>query len=123
MKAFVDAMVEERKRDFEKKLTTDEGKKVLRDETERQRVLRSAREDKLKAMSKSARKEARIKEKFHHFDMDQSGFLDEEEFGLMLDSFWDHFGIPGPGSIFGNLVFSVHFRRSGAPFCKPGAAK
>ena len=86
MKAFVDAMVEERKRDFEKKLTTDEGKKVLRDETERQRVLRSAREDKLKAMSKSARKEARIKEKFHHFDMDQSGFLDEEEFGLMLDS-------------------------------------
>ena len=27
-------------------------------------------------------------------------------FGLMLDSFWDHFGFLGPGSIFGNQVFS-----------------
>ena len=26
-------------------------------------------------------------------------------FGLMLDSFWDHFGFPGPDPIFGNLVF------------------
>ena len=26
-------------------------------------------------------------------------------FGLMFDLFWDHFGFPGPDSIFGNLVF------------------
>ena len=86
MKAYVTSMVKERKREFEKKLTTDEGKRVLRDETERQKVLRATREEKLKRMSKTDRKEARIKEKFNHFDMDQSGFLDEEEFGLMLDS-------------------------------------
>ena len=86
MKAYVTSMVKERKREFEKKLTTDEGKRVLRDETERQKVLRATREEKLKRMSKTDRKEARIKEKFNHFDMDQSGFLDEEEFGWMLDS-------------------------------------
>ena len=42
-------------------------------------------------------------------------------FGLMFDLFWDHFGFPGPDSIFGNLVFlGFHVGSSGAPFWKPG---
>ena len=41
-------------------------------------------------------------------------------FGLMFDLFWDHFGFPGPVSIFGNLVFlGFDVGRSGAPFWKP----
>ena len=39
----------------------------------------------------------------------------------MFVLFWDHFGIPGPDSIFGNLVFlGFYFESSGAPFWKPG---
>ena len=42
-------------------------------------------------------------------------------FGLMFDSFWDHFGFPRSESIFGNLVLlGFHVGSSGAPFWKPG---
>ena len=45
-------------------------------------------------------------------------------FGLMFDLFWDHFGFPGPDSIFGNLVFlGFHVGSSGAPFWKPRDVK
>ena len=42
-------------------------------------------------------------------------------FGSRFGLFWDHFGFPGPDSIFGNLVFlGFHVGSSGAPFWKPG---
>ena len=42
-------------------------------------------------------------------------------FGLIFDSFWGRFGIPGQGSVFGDLVsLGFHYGRSGASFWAPG---
>jgi len=59
---------------------------MLRRETDRQKSSRLAREKALSKLSKAEKKVARIREKFIHFDMDQSGYLDEQEFSMMIDS-------------------------------------
>ena len=86
MELYVNKMISLRTSEFEKRLNTEYGKDMLRRETDRQKSSRLAREKALSKLSKAEKKVARIREKFIHFDMDQSGYLDEQEFSMMIDS-------------------------------------
>eukprot|EP00939_MAST-03C_sp_MAST-3C-sp1_P000485 g485.t1 len=80
---YVKMILAAKRPDFEKLFETDKGRLVLEKETEHQRRLRRSRNAKLKTLPPGEQKVQRIKNKFLIYDIDDDGFIDQEEFLMM----------------------------------------